>query len=203
MNLAVDEGYIKFSLSMSDGDIPKNKNWNNLNRARNKLHSFNLIGVYPNGIGFGNVSIRHQGKEFIITGSATGGKQNLSTLDYCLVRSFDLKRNQVEAVGRTKASSESMTHGAIYSANEEIRSVIHFHQKRIFDSLLNNGAPKTEKSIQYGTPQMGLAMREIVKKSSLSNGFLVTEGHDEGVFVYASSIEVALTQSLQLRRNYL
>ena len=202
MNLVVDEGYIKFSLSMSDGDIPQNKNWQNLNQVRNKLHSFNLIGEYPNGIGFGNVSIRHQNKEFIITGSATGGRQNLSTRDYCLVRSFNLERNQVEGVGRTKASSESMTHGAIYSANHEIRSVIHFHHKKIFASMLNDGAPKTEKSIQYGTPQMGLAMKEIVQKSSLSNGFLVTEGHDEGVFVYATTIEDALTQTLQLRKNY-
>ena len=95
-----------------------------------------------------------------------------------------------------------MTPGAIYSANQQIRSVIHFHHKKIFDSMLKNGAPKTEKSIQYGTPQMGLAMKEIVQKASLSKGFLVTEGHDEGVFVYAPSIEDALTLSLLLRKNY-
>ena len=89
----VDEGYVKFSLSMTDGDVPKHPDWEKLNEARGSLHQLGLIGTYPNGIGFGNASMRNSGLEFIITGTATGGIPILKEDDYCLVQSFELEKN--------------------------------------------------------------------------------------------------------------
>ena len=131
----IDEGYVKFSLSMTDGDVPKHPDWEKLNEARGTLHQLGLIGTYANGIGFGNASMRNSGLEFIITGTATGGIPILKEDDYCLVQSFELEKNHVRATGRTKASSESMTHGAIYSADESIRCVLHFHSRKILSTL--------------------------------------------------------------------
>ena len=188
---------------MTQGDIPKHPDWEKLNNARGSLHQLGLIGTYPNGIGFGNVSMRNSGLEFIITGTATGGIPILRERDYCLIQSFELEKNQVRAMGRTKASSESMTHGAIYSAKESIHSVIHFHNRKIFDSMLLDGTvPKTPKDVEYGTPQMAIAMDHIVRQSGENCGFFVTEGHDEGVFAYGPSIEDALEQTHLLLRRF-
>ena len=144
----------KFSLSMTDGDAPKHPDWEKLNEARGTLHQLGLIGTYANGIGFGNASMRNSGLEFIITGTATGGIPILKEDDYCLVQSFELEKNHVRATGRTKASSESMTHGAIYSADESIRCVLHFHSRKIFDFMLLDGmVPRTKKEVEYGTPE--------------------------------------------------
>jgi len=199
----IDEGYIKFSLTMTDGDIPQHPDWERLNQARGELHQIGLIGTYPNGIGFGNVSMRNSGQEFIITGTATGGIPILKEKDYCLIKSCEFENNQVKAVGRIKASSESMTHGAIYSAVESIRSVIHFHNRKIFDSMLFDAeVPKTDKNIAYGTPQMAIAMDKIVRSTGLNYGFFATAGHDEGVFAYGPSIDDTLGQALALQRKY-
>ena len=169
----IDEGYVKFSLSMTDGDIPKHPDWEKLNEARGSLHQLGLIGTYPNGIGFGNASMRNSGLQFIITGTATGGIPILRETDYCLVQSFELEKNQVRATGRTKASSESMTHGAIYSVDESIRCVLHFHNRKIFDSMLLDGTvPKTKKEVEYGTPRMASAMDQIVRAGLKATVFL-------------------------------
>ena len=203
IQVEIDEGYVKFSLSMTDGDIPKHPDWEKLNEARGSLHQLGLIGTYPNGIGFGNASMRNSGLEFIITGTATGGIPILRETDYCLVQSFELEKNQVRATGRTKASSESMTHGAIYSADESIRCVLHFHSRKIFDSMLLDGTvPRTKKEVEYGTPRMAIAMDQIVRSSTKNHGFFATEGHDEGVFAYGPSIEEALEQTYFLLRKF-
>ena len=39
---------------------------------RNKLYELKLIGVYEDGIGYGNISIRYEQNKFIISGSQTG-----------------------------------------------------------------------------------------------------------------------------------
>ena len=45
---------------------------------RSRLYKAGLIGVYPDGIGYGNMSIRFQRSKFIITGTATGKLQKLN-----------------------------------------------------------------------------------------------------------------------------
>ena len=46
-----------------------------LDAARTTLHDAGLIGVYPSGIGYGNVSLRLAGNLFLISGSGTGSSR--------------------------------------------------------------------------------------------------------------------------------
>ena len=68
--------------------------------------------------------------------------------------------------------------------------------------LLDGTVPKTPKDIEYGTPQMAIAMDHIVRQIGDNCGFFVTEGHDEGVFAYGPSIEDALEQTYLLLRRF-
>ena len=46
-----------------------------LDAARTTLHDAGLIGVYPSGIGYGNISLRLAGNLFLISGSGTGSSR--------------------------------------------------------------------------------------------------------------------------------
>jgi len=59
------------------------------------------------------------GNQFVITGSATGEIPELEPGHYVKVNSFNIEDNAVQCVGPLKASSESLTHAAIYSADPE------------------------------------------------------------------------------------
>ena len=92
-----------------------------LDAARTTLHDAGLIGVYPSGIGYGNVSLRLAGNLFLISGSGTGSSRLLGKQGYSLVRAFDPLENTVASFGPVQASSESMTHGAVYGAANKAR----------------------------------------------------------------------------------
>ncbi|MFZ4615493.1 MAG: class II aldolase/adducin family protein [Rectinemataceae bacterium] len=108
----------------------------------------------PNGIGFGNLGVRPEGRGFLISGSATGADRVLNLDQYCLVESYSMEENRVRYRGSIKASSESMSHGAIYSADPEVNCVIHIHGRSMFDSLLARGQIHTPAELPYGTPAM-------------------------------------------------
>ena len=98
-----------------------------LDAARTTLHDAGLIGVYPSGIGYGNISLRLAGNLFLISGSGTGSSRLLGKQGYSLVHAFDPLKNTVASFGPIQASSESMTHGAVYGAANKARCVIHIH----------------------------------------------------------------------------
>jgi ribulose-5-phosphate 4-epimerase/fuculose-1-phosphate aldolase len=203
----MDEGYVKYHAEHRFAQAQEPPHWAALNEARTRLHALGLIGVYPGGVGYGNVSIRLAAspvsdEKFYISGTATGAKRLLSASDYCLVLSFDIQKNRVESAGPVQASSESMTHGAIYRANPAVRSVIHIHNKAIFEGMLSGGYPATPPTSAYGTPEMAQSIAECVKlaeKNSGKNaGVIVMAGHDEGVIAYGGSVEQALSLTLEL-----
>lgn len=187
----IDEGYIKFNIKQINGPAPKHVDISKLNKVRSTLHEIGLIGIYPNGIGYGNVSIRLKENKFIITGSATGEDRNLSLDKYTLVDEFNLKANSVKSIGPIKASSESMTHGAIYEAEEKVNCVIHIHSRKIFDAMRKSSWIETPESAAFGTPDLAFAIADLVKERGKSSGVFVTAGHDEGIIAYGSTIEEA------------
>jgi len=71
-----------------------------------------------------NMRIRG-GNQFIITGSATGEIPELEPGHYVKVTSFNIDDKCVQCVGPLKASSESLTHAAIYLADPDSNAVIH------------------------------------------------------------------------------
>jgi ribulose-5-phosphate 4-epimerase/fuculose-1-phosphate aldolase len=188
----MNEGYTKFTVHVTGGDLPANPALERLNQVRIELHDLKLIGVLPDGIGYGNVSVRQNGSaKFIISGTATGAKRVLAFTDYCLVDTFDILRNEVFCTGRIAASSESMSHGAVYRANPAVACVIHIHSRTIFDHMLQNGYPRTSAQAAYGTPQIAEETMELVRDAGTAQGLFAMAGHQDGVIAYGADVETA------------
>ena len=184
----MDDGVIKYSSERVAGQVPVSAALTQLNAARSTLFELGLIGAYPNGIGYGNLSLREDGTRFVISASATGADPSLHLDQYCLVEDFSIDRNWVRSRGDLPASSESMTHGAIYLAHPAAQCVIHVHSRALFDALLAQGAPHTSADIAYGTPAMARAVMQLVQAQAALPVLFVMAGHDEGVVAYGADI---------------
>ena len=184
----LDEGYIKFNSQRRDGEVPHSAALDELNRVRTALFDLGLIGVLPDGIGYGNLSIRTGGQQFVISASATGADRVLSPAQYSLVESFSIESNSVHCVGRLPASSESMTHGAIYAANTAVQCVLHVHSRTLFNWLLQENWPSTPAHVPYGTPAMADAVTQLVAQPSQLPVLFAMAGHQDGVVAYGSDI---------------
>jgi hypothetical protein len=186
----LDEGYIKFSVHLNETDIEMPEALSELNGVRTALFDNNMIGVLPGNIGFGNVSVKIPGSNrFFISGSATGGKRILDPEDYCRVESCSVERNEVFCSGHIKASSETMSHDAVYHANDSVSCVIHIHHKPFFYKLLaNTTIPATAKTAKLGTPEMATDIKRIVQAQASPFGILVMTGHEDGIIAWGRSI---------------
>ena len=188
----MNEGYIKFTVHLTEGDLPACSALHRLNAVRTELHDLGLVGVLPDGIGYGNISVRLNGSDkFIISGTATGDKRELALTDFCLVDSFDVLRNEVFCTGRIQASSESMSHGSVYQANPAISCVIHIHHQAVFHFMLENGYPRTSEQAAYGTPEIAEETVRLVRDAGAAQGIFVMAGHQDGVIAYGADIETA------------
>lgn len=184
------EGYIKFNLNWNQKPFDfSDDDYMALNSYRKKLFDLGFIGQYPDGIGFGNISIRYQQNQFIISGSATGGLKDLKKEHYALVTGFDIQNNHVTCKGLTKASSESLSHAIIYDANPKVNAVIHVHHKDMWNCYLMD-LPTTNRKAEFGTPEMAL---EIKKYAHQSSGIIIMGGHPEGIITYGKSLVEANT----------
>lgn len=194
MNLGLrDEGVVKYRAAHRSGPAPTHPSLAELDQVRTYLFSLGLIGVYPDGIGYGNVSIRYE-QGCIISGTSTGAAKFLGGEGYCYVRSFDLQTNTVVTEGPIQASSESMTHCAVYQSNPQIQCVLHIHNLALWQQLLDLHYPSTLSSIAYGTPEMAQAMAKLVQDINSPTNLLVMAGHEEGIVAYGSTISMALAQ---------
>jgi len=196
----MDEGYIKFKALHSGEQFAfAKRDYDALNHARDLLYQERLIGMYPNGIGFGNISMRMgANRQFIISGSATGGIAHLDPCHYALVEEADCLHNTVKYKGSTPASSESMSHAAIYDALESVCYVVHVHHRGIWKAQ-KGLLPTIPEHIPYGSPEMAQAISELVKTTAKPSGIFITAGHEEGVFAFGQD----LTEVLELLLKYL
>jgi hypothetical protein len=179
------EGSVKYTARHIPAPPFEVQGWQELNRIRTSLYDMQLIGAYPDGVGFGNISIRVSKNQFLISGTATGASRVLTPRGYCLVSSIDIAGNTVESRGPVQASSESMTHGALYESCQDIRCVIHIHSRLIFDGMIRDRCPSTPRDILYGTPEMAYAVIRCVQDGQ--EGVIVLSGHDEGVLSYSAN----------------
>jgi len=187
----MDEGYIKFN---SDWKKTKHLHFSKiekLNEWRQKLYNINLLGVYPDGIGFGNVSQRSEGNKFYISGSKTGRHKILDESHYAEVIDFDLKKNWVKCEGATIASSESMSHAIIYQQYAHVNAVFHVHDLELWKKLLWK-IPTTPKSAPYGSPEMANEITQLFKTTAvLHTKLFAMAGHQEGLFAFGNTLEEA------------
>ena len=187
----MNEGYIKFQPTWKKKP-PTPVNLQNLRYWRDQMYAHQLIGAYPNGIGFGNISQRIRGtNQFFISGSATGNWVHLTNEHFAKVEAFDLTKNTLTCSGPIIASSESMSHAVIYQECSEVQAVIHIHHLELWQKLLHR-VPTTDQSAAYGTPEMAFSIIDLLKKTELPTlKIFVMEGHEEGIFAFGKTLEEA------------
>jgi L-ribulose-5-phosphate 4-epimerase len=182
--------YIKFTCDRVDAGTPPFSGFAELNAYRRKLLDLHLIGVDPNGVGFGNLSVRDGATEnFYITGSATGGIRELTLVDCAKVVACDFQRNLVRYEGSTLPSSESLTHAAIYRSDPRAGAVIHCHDSKLWAAALNR-APKTSKGAEYGTPEMANSIMQLFTHTNMPK-IVVMAGHEGGILTFGKDLEEA------------
>lgn len=187
------EGYIKFNCQINEGEFNfPDEEYSDLTRWRDRYYDLNMIGIYPNGIGFGNISVRHNlSEEFIISGSATGRLKHLEKQHYALVTEYNFRDNSLSCTGRLKASSESLSHAVIYQACPSVHGVIHIHHKPLWLKLLDQ-VPTTSPDVPYGTPEMAEEINHIIVHENLGKGgLIVMAGHEEGIISFGFDLDSA------------
>lgn len=187
----MDEGYIKFNCNwIPSNDIPLNR-VAELNVWREIMYKGGMIGVYPDGIGFGNISMRCNEKTFLISGTATGGLATLNESHYSLITRYNLSTNSVTCVGPLKASSESLTHALIYECSADANAVIHIHNLNLWHRLIHH-APTSSENISYGTPEMASEIKRLFDETALSKEkIVVMGGHREGIISFGKDLDEA------------
>jgi ribulose-5-phosphate 4-epimerase/fuculose-1-phosphate aldolase len=162
-----------------------------LKRWRDHLHNLGLIGVYPDGVGFGNVSMRVDGERFAITGTQTGGVAELEPRHVTLVDDVDIERNSLRCTGPIEASSESMTHAAIYRCDPSIGAVVHVHHLATWNALMGH-VSTTDVDVPYGTPAMVREIERLFRESDLrERRIAVMGGHREGLVTFGRDLDEA------------
>ena len=187
------DGYIKFKYEWDKKPFTfPREQFERVNYWRQKLFDMKLIGVYDDGIGYGNISIRiDETNNFIITGSATGRCKNLNRMHYSMVNYYDIDDNFVKCMGEIKASSESLTHAAVYQEAPSVNAIVHVHNKAMWD-FYKNVKPTTSEEAPFGTPEIANEIRELVKKDEvLKDRLIVMGGHEDGLIAFGKDVEEA------------
>jgi hypothetical protein len=158
---------------------------------RNRLHGLGLIGVYPDGIGYGNLSARLPAGNFLITGTATGGIPAIGREHITEVTAYDIASNWLRCRGPVQASSESLSHAAVYESDPAIAAVIHVHHLGMWERL-RGAIPTTDPAAEAGTPAMARAIAELLRDPTVRDrGLFVMGGHREGLIAFGTTLDEA------------
>jgi ribulose-5-phosphate 4-epimerase/fuculose-1-phosphate aldolase len=186
----IDEGVIKFEAVNESACLPCSENLQTLIELRQILWEYGLIGV-ADGIGYGNVSLRLAGG-FLITGSQTGSLEHLSEEHLAFVTQWDVSQNKLWYHGKTPASSESLTHAALYEHNKDINCVIHGHHALIWHHGLDH-LPTVDVKYAYGTPETAKQIAIQANKIGVKGvNTIIMAGHQDGFITYGTTVHHAL-----------
>jgi L-ribulose-5-phosphate 4-epimerase len=167
-----------------------------LTRWRAELYRRGLVGVTADGIGFGNISARLAGG-FVITGSATGGITELDASHYALVDGAWPSGNRLSCRGLTVASSESLSHAALYDVLPGVGAVIHVHSAALWERY-RDALPTTSQAAEHGTP--ALAAELAAAAGASLPGVVVMGGHRDGLISFGRDLDAAGRALLALAR---
>jgi hypothetical protein len=189
----VDEGVIKFGCTWIER--PPLPSWRveALDDWRDRLHAHGLIGYdAAERVGYGNVSVRDAySGAILITGTQTGHLQSLGPEHYTLLTDYDIEGNHVTCAGPIQASSESMTHLALYELGEACNAVVHIHDERAWRALTGR-VPTTATGVPYGTPEMARELQRLYHEDALARvRVAVMHGHHGGLISFGSDIDAA------------
>lgn len=197
-----EEGVIKFQMQYTPAPALAEDAVRELNAWRKILVLLEVIGQDPAryaGYGFGNVSRRMEPfdaqpnmRRFLITGTQTGEIADLGPEHFVVVTQCHPEQNLTVAEGPVKPSSESMTHGAVYAMDPEIRWVFHGHSPHIWRAASRMGIPTTRESVPYGTPEMSDEVCRLFQESDVrSRKIFSMGGHEDGVVTFGRTADEA------------
>ena len=185
------EGVIKFDCNWIKTEPFDFDSFESINNWRNTLFRLGMIGQTPDGIGYGNLSVRFVENQFIITGSATGSLKSITKEHYTKVTSYNIESNSITAHGPIIASSESLTHAAIYQSNSDVKAIFHVHHEGLWKKYIDI-LPTSDISVEYGTPSMA---HEIIRLFNGTDVFekkiMIMGGHQDGIITFGNSIDEA------------
>lgn len=196
----IDEGYTKYVVEWDDRAPLDDPGVAELERWRRPLFDAGLVGQYEDlGIGYGNLSVRcGDSREFLVSGTQTGHLARTGPAHYARVTGYDIDRNTVYCRGAVQASSESLTHAAIYELDPGIRAVVHVHDPDLWQQLLGLW-PTTGADVAYGTPEMAREFSRLATETDfLEGGIAVMAGHEDGVVSIGRNLEEAATRVLDV-----
>ena len=153
----IDEGVTKYQCDWQHTPALPTELVAELNSWRNRLYDEGLIGYYKrHGVGFGNVSVREgDSDKFIVSGTQTGHIARTDENHYSRVTDYDIETNHVGCEGPIQASSEALTHAAIYALDPAIRAVV------LPDDLSFMDMPRAEILLDVEDLQAMLTFRRI------------------------------------------
>jgi ribulose-5-phosphate 4-epimerase/fuculose-1-phosphate aldolase len=200
-NPTPDEGVIKYACVWAQRppldlpELPELIHW------RDRSYQEGFIGVYPDGIGYGNISVRVQPKQFLVSGTQTGHLANTTPAHYTLVDDWNIASNSLHCRGPVKASSESLTHAALYDCAVNIRAILHIHAPELWQRF-RDVLPTTGASVPYGTPDMAAEMARLMQESDLpETRMLVMAGHQDGLLAFGDNLQEAFERMQALARR--
>ncbi len=201
--MTLDEGYIKYRSNwiaepVIDADIAKE-----LDTWRRPLYEAGLIGHYQDqGIGYGNLSVRAKRRGFYISGTQTGQLSRTDGRHYSHVTRYDIDANSIDCRGPVQASSEALTHAAIYECADEINAIVHVHSSKLWTKLKHQ-LPSTDDGVSYGTPEMAREFARLYRETKFADlGIAVMAGHLDGLVSIGESLEQAALRMLDLNREF-
>jgi ribulose-5-phosphate 4-epimerase/fuculose-1-phosphate aldolase len=197
----IDEGYTKYQCEWRIAPALPYDTIAEMNRWRNRLYDAGLVGYdAEHRVGFGNVSVREQGTDrFIVSGTQTGHVTRTDESHYARVTGCAIDANRVVCEGPVQASSEALTHAAVYALDPAIRSVVHVHDHALWTKLAGR-LPTTAPGIAYGTPEMAREFQRLFLESTFAtNGIAVMGGHEGGILAFGKTIEEAALRVLSYR----
>lgn len=197
----IDEGYIKFRSDWRRSAPLSAAATSELTRWRRPLYAAGLIGHYADlGIGYGNLSVRAGAPgQFIISATQTGHLPEPGPEHFALVTSYDFAANTVTSTGAAEASSESMTHAALYELDPAINAVVHVHSESLWHAMKDRIAT-TGEDIAYGTPEMAAEFRRLYETTDFAlTGIAVMAGHESGLIASGRTLGEATQKMLSLQ----
>lgn len=184
------DGVIKYSIEHQRQDTPLFSGYDQLEALRTRLFTLGLIGE-KDGIGYGNLSMRHEGsKSFFITATQTGRKHTLSREYYTYISDYDFSTFKIISQGTYKPSSEALSHAMIYAIDDRITTVIHIHSLALWKFMKDKNTLAT--TAEYGTAKMVEEIAELYDNlDPMMNNAFVMKGHEEGIITFGRSVEEA------------
>lgn len=195
--MSEQEGVIKYQLKHHHNFLAKNISITEINAWRHILLKMGFMGQDANrytGFGFGNLSQQLNQQQFLITGSQTGHIKQLNHADYAQVLRAEPEKNSIESLGKTKPSSEALTHASVYQSNTNIHAVVHGHIPKLWKQTHQLNLAHTQANIPYGTPEMARAVTQLLETMNCpKQGIFSLLGHEDGIVCFSNTMEKAVT----------